>query len=326
LGSLAKHEQVVPNSYEFLQLWLQFIIIHKSKELLSQHVSGVFAQFIELNPSVSLLRFPSSKPEHHEAIRQVNKLQCQNELELCQIDLLFKSSFSCKEICDLFASMSDSLENECTLFFEQKLTLVQRKFLVTQIKQNTPQMFPVLMKYFFKNTQKMNEFWSHLSVASQYVKPLFAQSLTLLSAASTAEQDELESLENLTYPVDLGAQQEQLDKSPVKQKEEKHASKWSVTPSQVLVRELLGTGIEVFKQRGEQISDFAFDNTSNSDNIAMGLMASGIREIPVVSTLVFRNRIESGLQLIDEENLEWGECLHRYEPIEQIMYGDAHDN
>lgn len=85
-----------------------------------------------------------------------------------------------------------------------------------------------------------------------------------------------------------------MDKSPIKEKE-KQAVKWSMTPSQVLVRDLLGTGIEVFKQRAEQISDFAFDNTQNSDNIAISLMGSGIREIPIVSTLIFRNRIESGL-------------------------------
>jgi hypothetical protein len=50
-------------------------------------------------------------------------------------------------------------------------------------------------------------------------------------------------------------------------------------------------------------------------------MTSGIREIPVVNTLLFRNRIENGLQLIDEENLKWEECLHRYEQIAKIMYG-----
>jgi hypothetical protein len=44
-------------------------------------------------------------------------------------------------------------------------------------------------------------------------------------------------------------------------------------------------------------------------------MTSGIREIPVVNTLLFRNRIECGLSLIDEENLKWEECLHRYDPI-----------
>ena len=52
-------------------------------------------------------------------------------------------------------------------------------------------------------------------------------------------------------------------------------------------------------------------------------MGSGIREIPVVSTLLFRNRIESGLQLIDEENLKWEECLHRYDRIEEVMYSNA---
>lgn len=48
---------------------------------------------------------------------------------------------------------------------------------------------------------------------------------------------------------------------------------------------MFGVGIELFKQRGEQITDFAFDNTSASDNIALSLLAPGIREVPVVSTL-----------------------------------------
>jgi len=55
-------------------------------------------------------------------------------------------------------------------------------------------------------------------------------------------------------------------------------------------------------------------------------MTSGIREIPIVNTLLFRNRIESGLQLIDEENLKWEECLHRYEQIAQLMYQPTTSN
>ncbi len=39
----------------------------------------------------------------------------------------------------------------------------------------------------------------------------------------------------------------------------------------------------------------------------------------MVNTLLFRNRIENGLQLIDEEQLKWEECLHRYDPIEKII-------
>ena len=36
------------------------------------------------------------------------------------------------------------------------------------------------MKFFFKNQKKMGDYWAHLNVASQYVKPLYAQYLTLL--------------------------------------------------------------------------------------------------------------------------------------------------
>jgi hypothetical protein len=51
-------------------------------------------------------------------------------------------------------------------------------------------------------------------------------------------------------------------------------------------------------------------------------MTSGCREIPMVNTLLFRNRIENGLQCIDEENLTWDECLHRYDELEKLMFGD----
>lgn len=88
----------------------------------------------------------------------------------------------------------------------------------------------------------------------------------------------------------------------------------------MLVRDLMNTGIEIFKQKSECISDFTFDNTQYSDNIAIGLMTSGSREIPLLNTLLFRNRFENGLSLVDEENLSWEECLHRYDELEQIFY------
>lgn len=83
----------------------------------------------------------------------------------------------------------------------------------------------------------------------------------------------------------------------------------------------MGTGIELFKQKSEEIRDFAIDRSNTSKNVALGLMTSGIREFPLKSALEFRqrlekNRAENGLMLIDEENLTWEECLHRYEPIE----------
>ena len=106
------------------------------------------------------------------------------------------------------------------------------------------------MKFFFKNQKKMGEFWAHLNVASQYVKPLYAQYLTLLCQSSTAQQDELETLQKLTYPVEQTTQQAAADKSPDK-KDEKQAPSANMAPTLGLVRELLGTGVEAFKQRGE---------------------------------------------------------------------------
>jgi len=48
-------------------------------------------------------------------------------------------------------------------------------------------------------------------------------------------------------------------------------------------------------------------------------MQSGIREFPLMATLRFRNRMENGLTIVDEEYFKWEECLQRYEPIEQII-------
>ena len=93
----------------------------------------------------------------------------------------------------------------------------------------------------------------------------------------------------------------ELNTTSPKRKYENEADQLCETASTATIRDIFCTGIELFKQRSEQISDFAFDNTDSSDNIAIGLMTSGCREIPTVSTLLFRNRIENGLQLIDDE-------------------------
>ena len=190
--------------------------------------------------------------------------------------------------------------------FKEKLNLVQQRFLVNNISNfyNSPQLFPILMKFFFKSQEKMTEFWTQFGLQKTFSKHLYDFYLSQVAFSCTSMQDELELLKQVT----------------IQQQQEEKKTKYSNSASQTFTKELFGTGIELFKQRGEQISDFAFDNSSTSNNIAIGLMASGIREIPVLSTLLFRNRIENGLQLIDEEQLKWDECLHRYDPIEQIMY------
>lgn len=149
----------------------------------------------------------------------------------------------------------------------------------------------------------MIEFWNQIGIQKSYAKQLNDYYLATLALNSTSEQDELEMHQNITYPP----------VAEVKEETKKEKNKFSKSATQILSKELFGNGIEVFQLRGEQISDFAFDNSSNSDNIAIGLMASGIREIPILSTLLFRHRIENGLQLIDQEPLRWEECLHRYD-------------
>ena len=61
--------------------------------------------------------------------------------------------------------------------------------------------------------------------------------------------------------------------------------------------------------------DICFDSTGN-DMMTMAIQAKGMREISVIDTLVYRNRREGGLEMIDEDQMTWSECLHRYEPIQ----------
>jgi len=48
--------------------------------------------------------------------------------------------------------------------------------------------------------------------------------------------------------------------------------------------------------------------------------------VPMINTLQFRNRFENGLQLIDEENLTWDECLHRYDDLESLIAATPQKN
>jgi hypothetical protein len=62
------------------------------------------------------------------------------------------------------------------------------------------------------------------------------------------------------------------------------------------------------------VSDFCFDNCSG-DYLAFAMQARGMREIPIVNTLLYRNRTSNGLEFIDEELYSWSDMLHRYDQI-----------
>lgn len=63
---------------------------------------------------------------------------------------------------------------------------------------------------------------------------------------------------------------------------------------------LFCTGVELFKHR-DPVSDFCFDQCGGGDMMAMAVQAKGMREISVIDTLVYRNRREGGLEMIDED-------------------------
>lgn len=60
------------------------------------------------------------------------------------------------------------------------------------------------------------------------------------------------------------------------------------------------------------VSDFCFDQCSG-DTLAFAMQAKGMREIPILNTLLYRNRIANGIEIIDEERYSWSDVLHRYD-------------
>ena len=70
--------------------------------------------------------------------------------------------------------MSKTLEDECTIYFNEKLQVLQRKYLAAAKGSGhaNKQLYPVLMRYFFKSAAKMEEFWNALGVAKRFAKPL----------------------------------------------------------------------------------------------------------------------------------------------------------
>lgn len=66
------------------------------------------------------------------------------------------------------------------------------------------------------------------------------------------------------------------------------------------------------------MNSFAFDNCGK-DLISIALLSRGIREIPILKTLLYRNRQNNGREIVDEEQPTWHDCLHRYD-----MYTQEH--
>ena len=92
------------------------------------------------------------------------------------------------KIMSQFKSMSKVLEDNCSIYFKEKLNVLERKYLVTQLSslRTSIHLFPILMRYFFKSLAKLQEFWTSQRVHNKFVKPLAAQYLTLLGRSDSA--------------------------------------------------------------------------------------------------------------------------------------------
>ena len=117
-------------------------------------------------------------------------------------DSMFGTQYIGSEIIHNFRRASKTLEDECTIYFKTKLNVIQRKYLVTQLNSvNTSLMLlPILMHYFLKSQQKLNDFWSSFQISKKYARPLQDQYLMLLGKSYSVEVDEKERLDKLVYP------------------------------------------------------------------------------------------------------------------------------
>ena len=70
----------------------------------------------------------------------------------------------------------------------------------------------------------------------------------------------------------------------------------------------LRNGIELFKQKGEPITDFQV----KGDTLVLAIQSKGMREINIGASLNYRNR-SNMMDLLDEELFSWHDCLHRFD-------------
>jgi hypothetical protein len=68
--------------------------------------------------------------------------------------------------------------------------------------------------------------------------------------------------------------------------------------------------------KGETVNQFCFDRCG-LDLVGLALLNKGIREIPVQKALLYRNRVNKGHQVLDEEYATWNDCLKRYDKVAQ---------
>ena len=131
------------------------------------------------------------------------------------------------------------MEDEATIFFRLRLSVLQRKFIcekVTQVGASTKP-FDLLFKFFFSSNEKLTVFFKSLGVLKFFGKPLCDLHLGLIGRQSNAEYEEIEALEGIRIGSEDATPPSKKEKGPV----------FEPAASQKLCNNLLCQGIELFK-------------------------------------------------------------------------------
>lgn len=98
--------------------------------------------------------------------------------------LNYKHQFDLEHLLLTLKALHSHAQHQCTEFFATRLNILQRKFIAREVQVKDPRQsmlfFLNLGKYFFKELNKLQDFWTAFDVAGKYGKPLNDFYLTIL--------------------------------------------------------------------------------------------------------------------------------------------------
>jgi hypothetical protein len=102
-----------------------------------------------------------SRDQVIQSIHKLLKLIRDEEMHINETSHEERTSSKSYEIMQKLTKMHSNLESDCTIIFKEKLTILQKKYIVQNVSSvYNNDLFNILMKYFFKNKEKMAEFWT----------------------------------------------------------------------------------------------------------------------------------------------------------------------
>lgn len=129
LGLLSRSGHVVPETFEFLSLWLKFIVINKTTERLeetllkgSEEIDEQLLNVFDSTPCLAPSSVPNIHSEKYNNDYQVNISSVELQSELISMQSAFlQQQWNTQGLLQSFRRMSKTLEDECTIYFNEKL-------------------------------------------------------------------------------------------------------------------------------------------------------------------------------------------------------------